>query len=91
MNNNSIKVNKDNRCHYKQVVGGWEAKKVYNSFHEARVLCTKQNIFCVTEFKLIPYKCKICNEIHIGKDKTVLNDLNSIILNKVKIFSLSII
>jgi hypothetical protein len=90
---NCKNVNEHNRCHYKRVYTKhnnyhWEVKHSYNSFHDAQLVCTKQNIYSVIEFKLIPYKCKVCGEIHIGKNVTVLNDLNDLILNKVKEYEL---
>jgi hypothetical protein len=84
-----MKITKNNRCHYKQTQHGWQSKKVYTTFHEANIACKKTNICNAIDFKIIPYTCKFCGKIHIGKDKSVLNDLNSVILDKVEIFSLS--
>lgn len=81
-----IKLNKHNRCHYKLTQYGWTAKTQYNSMYEANIVCSKINSSQAIEFKVIPYICNICNNIHIGKDKTVFNDLNNTILKRVEIY-----
>lgn len=76
-------VNKKNRCHYKRINGKWEIKKEYNTFFDALKTCRQINIQQSIEFKIIPYYCKICNKIHIGKDIHVLNDLNEKVINNI--------
>jgi len=84
-----IKLNRNTASHF--IINGKfrRPKKKYNSFHEANIVCKQMNIISPYEFKLIPYYCSVCNGIHIGKNKTVLNDCNIKVLNNIEVYDLN--
>jgi hypothetical protein len=69
-------LDKTERNHFTYRYGEWITKRSYGSFRKAIIECNKMNVNNNSEFKALLYVCESCGKIHIGKDKTVLNDLN---------------
>ena len=52
----------------------YKYKKSYNNQKEAQYLCKKVNSDPKSVFKMVEYKCKVCNNFHIGRSKQLITN-----------------